>query len=412
MSVPGFRTYWTAATIGAFGSSVTVIAIQVLIVSVLDASATEVGLIRAVQLLPYLLLGLVVGALVDRMRRKPVLVWSNLLLSATLLVIPALWALDRLSLWAVAAVLFVFGTLNVIEFAAVQSFLPRLVPRSQLLAANARLDQSDTVAQTTGPVLGGGLVSLLGAPWAVLVDAVSYLVSAVLIARVPIDEPPPRRTTARLRDEITEGVRWIYRHATLAPLAWSTHVWFLANSMATTVLVPFALRPLGLSPLTYGIALALAGVGGLVGALLATHLGQVYGAGRVVLAARLLAMVAWAVVALAPAASSGAVLPLVVVAVGQLILGLGMGLSNPNEMGYWQANTPDEVQGRVNATRRSANRTIAVAGAVAGGLLADLLGYRPTLWLAVGVFGVSSAILALSPFRVARHHVDPLVEKD
>ena len=114
-------------------------------------------------------------------------------------------------------------------------------------------------------------------------------------------------------------------------------------------------------------------------------------------------MVAWAVVALAPSASSGTVLPLIVVATGQLILGLGMGLENANEMGYWQANTPDEVQGRVNATRRSANRTIAVAGAVAGGLLADLLGFRPTLWLTVAVFAVASAILALSPFRSARH---------
>ncbi len=403
MTVPGFRTYWTAATVGAFGSSVTVIAIQVLVVSVLDASATEVGLIRAVQLLPYLLLGLVIGALVDRMRRKPILVWSNVLLAATLLVIPALWALDELSLWAVALVLFLFGTLNVIEFAAVQSFLPRLVPRSGLLAANARLDQSETVAQTTGPVVGGGLVALLGAPWAVLVDAVSYLVSAVLIARVPIDEPPPRPTTTRLRQEISEGIHWLYRHPTLAPLAWSTHVWFLGNSMASTVLVPFALRPLGLSPLTYGIALALAGVGGLIGALLATRLGHAFGAGLVVLVGRLLTMVAWAVVALAPSASSGTVLPLVVVATGQLVLGLGMGLENANEMGYWQANTPDEVQGRVNATRRSANRSVAVAGAVAGGLLADLLGFRPTLWLAVAVFAVASAILALSPFRSARH---------
>lgn len=405
MTVPGFRTYWAAATIGAFGSSVTVIAIQVLVVSVLDASATEVGLIRAAQLLPYLLLGLVVGALVDRMRRKPVLVWSNVLLAATLLVIPALWALDRLSLWAVAVVLFLFGTLNVIEFAALQSFLPRLVPRSELLAANARLDQSETVAQTTGPVVGGGLVSLLGAPWAVLVDAVSYLVSAVLIARVPIDEPPPRPTTTRLRQEIIEGVRWIYLHKTLAPLAWSTHIWFLGNSMAATVLVPFALRSLGLSPLMYGVALALAGVGGLLGALLATRLGHSYGAGRIVLLGRLLTMAAWAVVALAPAASACATLSssFFAIAAGQLILGLGMGVENANEMGYWQANTPDEVQGRVNATRRSANRTIAVAGAVVGGLLADLVGFRPTLWLAVAVFAVASAILALSPFRSARH---------
>lgn len=394
--------YWTAATIDSFGSSVTVIAVQVLIVSTLGATATQVGMIRAVQLLPYLLVGLVVGALLDRVRRKPVLVGANLVHAAALLLIPVLWAAGWLSLWAVGAVLFVSGTLGVIEFAAAQSLLPRLVRPELLLSANARLDQADTVAQTTGPVLGGGLVSLVSAPWAILVDAASYVASAVLLGRLRVDEPPPRPAAAHLREDISEGVRWIYRHATLARLAWSTHVWFLANSMAMTVLVPFALESLGLGPLAYGVALALAGVGGLTGALLATPLGHRVGAGRVILLGRLLALVAWAIVALAPAGNSD-VWPVLVVAAGQFVLGLGLGVENANEMAYWQALIPDDLQGRVNATRRSANRTVAVVGAAAGGVLADQLGYRPTLWLSVAVFAVAVAIVAASPVRSARH---------
>jgi MFS family permease len=410
LRIPAFAFYWSATTIGGFGVWVTIVAVQVLVVTTLDATPTEVGLINAAQFLPYMLLGIFAGALVDRWRRKPVLVSTALGRSLLLLVIPMLWATGLLSLPVLAVVLFAFGTLAIFGDAAAQSFLPRLVPRGSLLAANARMDQSLTVAQTSGPVIGGGLVGLVGAPLAVLVDAAAYAVSAVLIGGIRVDEPNADRTVPRpnLLRSVGEGMRWVYRHRTLAPMAWSTHVWFFGHAILFTAFAPFALRPLGLSPLEYGIVLALAGVGGLVGATLATRLGWRLGAGNAILVGRALNPLAWVLIALAPAAGGPATLgTLVVVGVAQLIVGFSMGIENPNEMGYRQAITPDALQGRMNATMRSINRSMVVVGAIAGGILADVLGFREAIWIGLGVFVASAIVVAASPLRTARHGEEP-----
>ena len=193
----------------------------------------------------------------------------------------------------------------------------------------------------------------------------------------------------------------------LGPLAWSTHVWFVANAISLTVFAPFALRALDLGALGYGISLAVAGIGGLLGASLATRSGNRLGAGRSILAGRALIPLAWMVVALAPStAQTGSLASVGVVAAGQFVYGLSMGIENANEMGYWQAATPDELQGRVNATRRSANRTMFIVGSLLGGVLATLLGYRPAIWIAAGVFLIAVLVIGLSPFRNARHLQD------
>ena len=410
LRIPAFAAYWSAATIGGFGMWVTIVAVQVLVVTTLDATPTEVGLINAAQFLPYMLLGIVAGALVDRWRRKPVLVTTALGRSVLLLTIPLLWATGMLSLPVLAVVLFAFGTLAAFSDAAAQSFLPRLVPRESLPAANARTDQSLTVAQTSGPVIGGGLVSLVGAPLAVLVDAVAYAVSSVLIGRITVTEPKVDRRTPRpnLLRSVGDGMRWVYRHRTLAPMAWSTHVWFFGHAILFTAFAPFALRPLGLTPLEYGIVLALAGVGGLAGATLATRLGNRVGAGNAILLGRVLNPAAWILIAFAPEPDGRASLAtLAVVGIGQFVVGFSMGIENPNEMGYRQAVTPDVLQGRMNATMRSINRSMVVVGAIAGGILADALGYRAAIWIGLAVFVVAAIVVAASPLRTARHGEQP-----
>jgi MFS family permease len=403
--IPGFGAFWTASTVSAFGSAVTTVAVPVLVVTLLDATPTEVGVVNAMQFLPYLLFGLVAGALIDRARRKPVLVWSSVGRAVLLAAIPILWATHTLTLWALASVLFGFGCLTLFGVAATQSFLPTLVPRERLLAANARLDQGVATAQTSGPAIGGVLVGLLGAPVAILADALSYLADAVLIGRIRVHEASPSHTArAPLRDDIAEGMRWTYRHAQLAPLAWSTHLWFLANSAAMAVLPPFALRPLGLSSFGYGLVLTVGGVGGLLGAFLAARLGHAIGEGGAIVVGRALYPFAWAAIALSPAAlDAGKLAPVVIVGAGFALAGIAAGIENANEMGFRQAVTPDRLQGRVNATIRSANRTMAVVGSLAGGLVATALGYRAALWLVVGVFALAAAVVAVSPFRRARH---------
>ena len=388
-----------------FGTYVTTVALQVLVVLTLDGTATDVGFVNAARWLPYVVLGLVAGALVDRRRRQPVLVVTDLGRGLLLAAIPVLWWLGGLSLPVLMLVLVAFGTLALLNDAATQSFLPRLVPARSLLAANARLDQADAVAQTSGPALGGALVSLLGAPVAVLVDSASYLLSAVLTARIRVTETVTAVTAPpHLRREVMEGLRWVYGHRMLAPFALSTHGWFVCNSALVTVYVPYALLGLGLSAFELGLTLAAAGVGGLVGSLAAVRLGLRFGAGRTVIAAHAVTPLGWGIVALAPdPGGGGRTATLVVLAVGQLVHGLSLGVGNANSMGYRQAVTPDALQGRMNITMRSINRAMVVVGAPLGGLAADAVGYRPVLVAGIVGFLLLAAALALSPYRHARH---------
>lgn len=252
MTAGPFARYWTAATISSFGTAVTAVAMPVLVVRTLGASSFEVGAVSAAQVAPYAVLGLLAGVYVDRWRRRPVLVWSSIGRAATLGAVPLLWSLGALQVWTLVVLLVGYGACSVFGFAATQSLLPRLVPTSELVAANARIDQADAAAQTLGPALGGGLVGVLGAPVAIVIDAVSYLVDAALNAGLRVEEPRSAGSESRsLRREIGEGLRWMYRHPTLGPLAVSTHTWFLGNSAAFVALAVIALRTLDLSALTY-----------------------------------------------------------------------------------------------------------------------------------------------------------------
>jgi MFS family permease len=396
---PGFGPFWAAATVSSFGTYVTTLAIPVFIVFTLDGGAAEVGLVSAARWLPYPLFGVFAGVFVERARRRPILVTTDFVRCALLVAVPALALAGHLSLVVLVAFMTVFGLASLANDAASQSLLPRLVPPRLLTRANARLDQSDAVAQTSGPLLAGGLVSLLTAPWAVLADAASYFASGLLLLRVPVAEPPTRRLSLRgVRGEAVEGVQWIYRHRTLGPYVLSTHGWFLINAIAGATLPVFALRTIGLSPFRLALALAAAGVGGLLGALNAPALGARFGAGRIVIAGVAGNGLAWALIASGWHGWGG----WVVFASGELLLGLTMGAANANEMGYLQSITPDQLQGRTNATRRSVNRAMIVIGAPLGGVLADAAGYRPMLYAAAVGFTLVAAGLAVTPYRQAR----------
>ncbi|WP_243061792.1 MFS transporter [Humibacter sp. RRB41] len=393
-----FARYWTAATISSFGTAVTTVAMPVLVVQLLDATPFEVGVVNAAQFVPYALLGLLAGVYTDRWRRKPILVWASVGRALSLGAITVLWLLGILQIWMLVVALLLFGSFSVFGFAATQSLLPRLVPRARLLSANARLDQTDAAAQTLGPALGGGLVGLLGAPVAIVVDSISYLVDAVLNAGIRVDEHRPSSRTRNLGKEIREGLAWTYRHRTLGPLAVSTHIWFIANGAAMTVLSLLALRSLGFSAYAFGLLLTVFGITSLIGASLAPRFGARLGPGRVIVITRVAYPIVWILVAIAPPTVVGGVLLFVALA----LQGLAMGTENSPEQVLWQTLTPDELLGRTNATRRSANRTLAAIGALAGGFLVGLIGPRLTLVGMILVFAVAALTAVLSPLREAR----------
>jgi MFS family permease len=398
-----FRLYWRAAAVSAFGTYITLLALQTLVVLTLHGSAAEVGWLNSARWLPYLVVGVVVGALVDRYPRRPVMVITDLVQAGLLATIPLLWWIHRLSFPALLAVVIAYGIASVTNGAAAMSLLPRLVHRRDLQRAHARGDGADAVAMSAGPALGGLLVSALGAPLAVLVDAATYLYSAVTLSRLQVTEPR-RKLGVTSRDlvlEIRDGVRWVYRGSGLNTLAIATHGWFVGNAAVGVVLAPYALDALGLTPFQFGLTGALGGIGALFGAAVSTWVGLRLGTGRTIIACHAITTVA-VLVMVAAGGTSQAWASVAVLGVGAGLYGFAMGMSNSHEMSYRQLVTPDELQARTNTTLRSLNRAVMVVAAPLAGILADERGIRPTLLTAAAVFALVSLRLALSSFRTAR----------
>ncbi len=401
--VPGYRRFWTAGTVSDLGGSVTGLALPILAVVTLHASATGLGLLNGARWVPYLLFGLLAGVLVDRHARRPVLIGTDLARAALLCAVPVLYALDLLTLPVLILLVAALGALSLFFDAANQAFLPRLVPRSLLTVGNARLEQSSAAAQATGPLLAGALVKLLSAPLAIAVDAASYLVSGLLLATVRVADPASPPTARRhLFTELREGTSWVYRHRMLAPMAVSGHLWFLAHSMLTTVYVLYAVRSpaaggLGLGAFQLGLTYAAAGLGAVLGGAAAHRAALKFGVGRVMVATNVLMPWPWLLVPLAGGGNSA----LVLLAAGQLLFWLVLGAQGPIDMGYRQSVTPDRLQGRMNTTIRSLNRSAAMLGAPLGGLLADATTYRTALWVGIGGLVLSALVLAVSPVRHA-----------
>lgn len=287
------------------------------------------------------------------------------------------------------------GTASMFYHAAHQSYVPRPVPPGLLSAANARIEQAMTAAESTGPLLAGALVAFLSAPAAILFNAASKAVSAILLATIRAEEPRPERQADRhLWRELKEGASWVYRHPSLARYAVSLHLWFFFNSAMMTVFVFHATKDLGLGPLTVGLVLPTAGASGIVGAGLAPRAAERFGLGRVCVVAEWMNPVAFLFLLFAPSGAPGAAM----LVVGQLVYGLGAGLKGPLELSYRNAATPDRLRARMNATTRSVNwGSIAVSAPLAG-LAATVVGNRPVI--AVGIVGLTAAalLLTLSPF--------------
>lgn len=407
---PAFAYFWSATTIRAFGGAIAGVAFQVLIVTVLNATPLQISVLSALGVVPYLFLGLIIGALMDRWRRQPTLVITTIGRALVLGAVPVLLLVGVLNFWTLAAVTLALGVLTLFADSAAQPLLPRIVPRSSLVAANARLGQTDTIAGTVGPALGGLLLKLIGAAWLFVFDAVINVIAALLQSRIRVEEPQPasRPPGRHVGHDIAEGMRFTYRHPTLRPLAMAVHVWFLANSIVTTTFGVYVLRDLGLPAWAFGITLAAGGVGGFVGALIAPRLGELLGAGRAILLGRALIVVPWLALAVAPLSkAAGVAVVLAVVAVAQFLYGLAMGIEDANDISYRQAVAPDEIQGRMNATIRTINRVFFFFGALASGALMTFAGFPVTIGIGALVFAIAAAIVFFSPLRNARHEDVP-----
>jgi MFS family permease len=395
-----FLLLWSAQSASQVGSQVTNLALPLAAILVLRASTFEVAALNVVDLVPWILFSLPAGVWVDRLRRKPLLVVADWGRGAVLASIPVAYAMHGLTLAQLFVVGFLAGTLTVMFDVSYQSYLPSLVERRELGDANSRLQASASGAQVVGPGIAGVLVGAISAPYAIAVDAVSFVCSALLLGAIRRIEEVPETLAAsrrRMRDEIAEGLRYVTRQPILGPMmAWVATSNFFTILMNAVLLV-FEVRTLHLHSATIGLMFSIASVGTLLGALTGTRLSRRFGLGPALIG---LAAAGGVVFVLVPLARDGYAIPFIVAA--QLVFGYCALAANVNGISLVQTITPDRMLGRANASRRFAVWGVMPFGGLIGGALASAFGIRFALW--VGAVGCALAFLPLlaSPLRHVR----------
>jgi MFS family permease len=391
-----FLKLWSAQTISQFGSAVSQVAVPLVAVLSLDASAFEVAALATVEFLPFLLFTLPAGVWVDRLPRRPILVIADAGRALALGSIPLAAAVGQLTLAQLYVAGFVTGALTVFFDVAYQSYLPSIVEREQLVDGNAKLEISRSAAQVGGPGLAGLLVRVFTAPYAVLADAASYVWSSVFVFWIRRPEVVPERTaeSPSLHRELIDGIRYLLGHRYWRWISMSTATFNFFGNIAFAILIVYLVRQLGMSALAIGITLSLSGAGGIVAAFLAGKIGTRLGIGRTILLGTIIDGLPYLLVPLAPKA-----FPIPFIVVGFALVDFGVVLYNVSVISLTQALTPERLLGRVNASRRFIVWGTIPLGSLVSGALATAIGLRPTMF--IGAIGCSLAALpiALSSVR-------------
>ncbi len=397
---PEFIKLWTAQTISRFGSHIGGGALRFTAILILGATPFQLSLLTAAGMVPALLIGLMAGVWVDRLCRRPILIIADVGRAALLLSIPLAYMLDMLRIEQLYLVAGLVGVLTIWFDVAYHAFLPAVVRREHLIEGNSKLGMSDSVGEIAGPPLGGTLVQLLSAPLAILLDACSFVCSAVAIWAMRTTEPAPTPEAqyVGLRQELTSGLRAVRHDPVLWALLVSATLQNGAGGIIGVLYDVFLLRELGMSPAIVGLTVGVGGLGALAGAFLAEPLVERFGVGRTMVGSVLLSSAATLLLPLAHG-PLGVSLSMILVVQASDVAGAVFFI---NALSLRQAITPDNLMGRVNATFGFATTSAGLVGALAGGLLGEALGLRAGIALGVVGVGLVSVGLAFSPVRRVR----------
>jgi MFS family permease len=394
-----FLLMWTAATISVFGSFVTRIALPFVAIETLHAGPIEVAVLRALELVAALLVGFVAGAWVDRLRRRPLMIWADLGRAVLLGSIPVAAVGGWLTLGQVFLVASLAAVCTTFFDVADKAYLPTVVPRRDLVRANGALAATSSAVEFVAFGAAGFLVQVLTAPIAILIDAGSFLASAGLLAwiRRPEPAPPPAAEREPIADEIRAGMRLVAHDPILRGLLWGTVGLSAMWGVFGSTWLLFANGELGLDAAVIGVVAALGGFGSLLGALLADRAARRFGLGFLVVASLLMAGVGNVLIPLAPAG-----LPLLAVAflIGQQLIGdTAVTVFDVTELSVRQSRVADRQLGRVNATVRVVMVMAQLGGTVLGGLVGEAIGLRLAAFMAPAFAVVGAVGLYFSPVR-------------
>jgi MFS family permease len=403
---PDFLKMWTGQTISQFGSSISQLALPIIAIRILDASAFAVAALGTVEFVPFLLFTLPAGVWVDRLRRRSVLIVGDVGRALLLATVPIAYFADALTLGQLYVVGFLTGVLTVFFDVAYQSYLPALVEREHLIEGNSKLEVTRSAGQLAGPPVAGGLIQLLTAPYAVVCDAVSFVVSgAFLVAIRKAEAPVEKQEDGRrpgMRKELWEGLRYVVKHPYLRPQAISTGVSNFFSSVAFSILIVFAVRTLHMSNGLIGVVFGLGSIGWLTGAMVAGPVKRWLGVGGATILGAALSGPATLITALTPVS-----FPVPFLVAGAILGGWGAVVYNITQVSLRQAITPERMQGRMNSVMRFLVWGPIPLGSLAGGAIATSFGLRTAL-LVGAIGGFTSAIpIVLSPIRKLKDFPEP-----
>lgn len=390
-----FLKLWSAQTTSAFGTQVASLAYPLTAILLLQATPFEMGVLRAVGAASAVTVGFFIGVVVDRVSRKSLLIFADFgrALLAALIPLAAFFGVLRIECLFVIS--FFAGALNITSEVAGMAFLPSLVSKENLVEGNSKFAATESAATIAGPGASGILIQILTAPVTIILDAVSFVISGILVwqIRAPETENPAKERRS-VWSEIVEGLSFVYKNPILRPLSETIALHFLFMLVISTVFTLYAVRELRLEPLTLGIIFSAMGFGLLLGALSVKKLTDRFGQGKTMIFAALLNAFACLLI---PSASGAAAIYILITA--HFLLAFGIQIHGINLMSLRQAITPDHLQGRMNGSFRFINVGMMLIGALAAGLLGELIGLRATLL--VGAIGMFAPFLRLffSPVR-------------
>lgn len=393
-----FRNFWLAQSISLLGDQVAVLALPLVAVLVLDAGPGQMGLLGAAALFPHLLFSLPAGVWLDRVAsRRRVMMAADLGRAALAATIPLAYALDALTLVQLYAVAFLSGSLAVLFDLSYPTLFVSLAPRERYLEGNSLIHGSRSVSTVAGPSLGGLLVQAFSAPFALLADAASFLLSALFLGRVRAEEAPIEQQSERgLRDRVSVGLRFITGNPIFRPTLAAVATLNFFNYAFGALFVLYATRTLGVSAGTLGLVLGIGALGAVLGAVVAGRVGRAVGLGRAFVFGCVLFT---APLALVPLAEGPRWLVLGMLFAAEFLSGLGVMILDINVGSIMFALTPDRLRSRATGAFNFVNWGIRPLGALAGGALGAVIGVRPTLW--VGVLGALAGVLWLLGSPVA-----------
>ncbi len=404
-----FLKLWTGQSISELGSQVSQLAIPWLAAFGLHASPLEFSLLGVLGFLPFILFALPAGVWVDRLRRRQILIAGDSARAVLLTLIPVLWAAGVLAIWHLLVLQFLIGVFTVFFDVAYQSYLPALVDREHLVEGNSKLQLTVSIAQVAGPSMSGGLIGAITAPYAIVLDAASFVVSSLFMLAMRDREQLPEREAGTkhppMWPQVKEGLRWVIGNAHLRSIAMCTGSSNFFSSLLFAILILYAGRVLHLSAIEVGAVFAVGSAGSIAGALAADRLQKRIGIGPAIVLPSILFSVGGLAYPLAPRS-----LPLPALMAGQALFGFGAVAYNITQVSYRQAITPERLQGRMNAAMRWVVWGTIPLGTLLGGSIGEWVGLKTALW--VGALGELPTFLfvLLSPVRSIVDMPQPVTE--